>query len=548
MHILRYAATLTALGALSGLVACSDPLEVENEDNPDRGRVLARPSDVEGLAASLYQRITSATLGAIARTNTGMMTASLMNGSGLANNGLGPRGNMPRGQIDNSRGNPYPTENYQDFNIHSQVARTASDILARAKGEGFSLGSAANDDRMIAFTHFNYGVALGNLALVYDSAGIPRPADAATDVPELVGYPEVMAAALQELDSALLYAAKPGTAALPASWLNGNAMPMAEFQKLVHSYKARLRANVARTPAENEAVDWNAVVADAAAGITGDFEIAMDPVNGWDVAWLAGTLHFRDVNWHQMTPYIIGMADTSGAYADWLATPRDQRTPFLIRTPDERFPSGDTRAAQNAVGQGVLPAGVYFRNRDPGLDNPALGWQNSQYDHYRWRAFANANRIGRFPVFTRAENDMLAAEGYIRTGQVAQATPLIDRYRVPNGLPALTGRVSDTEQPVPGGNACVPQVPASATSTTLECGNVLEAMKWEKRIESAYTGYGVWFFDSRRWGDLPEGTAIQWPVPFQELDARLKPLYNLGGAGNPGAAAPSNYGFGTGNR
>lgn len=548
MHILRYAATVSALAVLSGALACSDPLEVKNEDNPDRGTVLRRPADVEGLAASLYQRITSATLGNIARTNTGMMTASLMNASGLANNGLGPRGAMPRGQIDNSRGNPYPTENFQDFNIHAQVARTASDILARAKGGGFTLGNAGADDRMIAFTHFNYGVALGNLALVYDSAGIPRPADAATDVPELVGYPQVMEAALQELDSALLYAAKPGTAALPANWLNGNAMSMDDFQRLVRSHKARFRAGVARTPAENAAVDWNLVVADATAGITSTFEIAMDPVNGWDVAWLAGTLHFRDVNWHQMTPYIIGMADVSGAYADWLATGRDERTPFLIRTPDRRFPSGTTRAQQNAVGQDVLPAGVYFRNRDPGLDNPAQGWQNSFYDHYRFRAFSNANRIGRFPLFTQVENDMLAAEGFLRTDRVPEAAALIDRSRVRNGLPALSGAVTSATQPVPGGNDCVPKVPSSPTSATLVCGNVLEAMKWEKRLETAFTAYGAWFFDSRRWGDLPEGTAVQWPVPFQELDARLRPLYNLGGAGNPGAAGPSSYGFGSGNR
>mgnify|MGYP003291237819 CR=1 FL=1 len=58
-----------------------------------------------------------------------------------------------------------------------------------------------------------------------------------------------------------------------------------------------------------------------------------------------------------------------------------------------------------------------------------------------------------------------------------------------------------------------------------------EAMKYEKRLETAYTTYGAWFFDSRGWGDLPVGTPLEWPVPFQELDARLLPLYNLGGVG-----------------
>jgi hypothetical protein len=73
-------------------------------------------------------------------------------------------------------------------------------------------------------------------------------------------------------------------------------------------------------------------------------------------------------------------------------------------------------------------------------------------------------------------------------------------------------------------------------------------MKWEKRMETAYTTYGAWFFDSRGWGDLPEGTALEWPVPFQELDARISQLYNLGGAGGQAAAGPSTYGFGSGSR
>jgi hypothetical protein len=37
-------------------------------------------------------------------------------------------------------------------------------------------------------------------------------------------------------------------------------------------------------------------------------------------------------------------------------------------------------------------------------------------------------------------------------------------------------------------------------------------------------------------------------VPFQELDARKKGIYDLGGIGGAAAAGPSSYGFGTGSR
>ncbi len=89
MRISRFIKFATLVLALT---ACSDDaLEVVNPNNPDRNRVLRNPADVEGLASSQYQQILSATLGSIARVQTGMLTAAFENSSTLANNGLGPR-------------------------------------------------------------------------------------------------------------------------------------------------------------------------------------------------------------------------------------------------------------------------------------------------------------------------------------------------------------------------------------------------------------------------------------------------------------------------
>jgi hypothetical protein len=552
MRFIRY---LTAATLLSATFGCKDVLNVENRNNPDRQRVLRNAADVEGLAASQFQQIISGTLGNIARVQTGMMTASFENASGLANNGLGPRSGIPRQPIDNNRGNAYQTENFNDFRILSAVGRNSADILARAKDPSFTLGAgrAGDENRLKAWTHFLYGVSLGYLSLVYDQAGIPRPTDTPTTVPELEAYQAVNAFALAQLDSALAYTALPGTTALPAGWLTGPGGPtvsVARFNQVIRSFRARMRAGVARNPAERGAVNWEQVIADATAGIQEDLLVRMDPAQSWDYQWLATTLHFRDANWHQMTYYIIGMADVSGGFENWLSQPRDQRTPFLIITPDLRFPQGATRAAQNADrgGQGAPTGRKYFRNRDPGGDQAAVGWANSQYDHYRFRAFADAGRIGDFPFFTKAENDMLGAEGHIRRGNIPAAAALIDRTRTTAGLPALAGAVTSGTQPVPGGAQCVPRIPVGPNFTSTACGNIFEAMKWEKRMETAYTTYGAWFFDSRGWGDLPIGTPVHWPVPNQELDARALPIYNLGGVGQTGGAGPSTYGYGTGDR
>ena len=136
---------------------------------------------------------------------------------------------------------------------------------------------------------------------------------------------------------------------------------------------------------------------------------------------------------------------------------------------------------------------------------------------------------------------MLAAEGYIRTGNINAAAAKIDLTRVGNGgLPKLSGVVTTATQAVPGGASCVPQVPTG--TGTVACGNLLEAMKYEKRIETMYSGFGRFWIDSRGWGDLVEGTALEFPVPYQEMQARQHPYYLLG-SGFGSAAAKGIYGF-----
>src|SRR5206468_5791481 len=115
-------------------------------------------------------------------------------------------------------------------------------------------------------------------------------------------------------------------------------------------------------------------------------------------------------------------------------------------------------ASQGGVG---LP---YVRNRQSGEDQPGQPLQISMYDFYRSRAFFAAGRIGNYPIMTRAEIRLLAAEGYIRTGNIAAAVARIDSSRTTNGgLPSLaTAGIADTVTAIPGGVSCVPRVPDAA--------------------------------------------------------------------------------------
>jgi hypothetical protein len=77
----------------------------------------------------------------------------------------------------------------------------------------------------------------------------------------------------------------------------------------------------------------------------------------------------------------------------------------------------------------------------------------------------------------------------------------------------------------------------------------MEAMKYEKRIETQYTSYGSWWISGRGWGDLIVGTALEFPVPYQEMQVRLEPFYLLGqGFGRPRPREPTGSNAETGVR
>ena len=544
--------------ALTAFSACKpdSTLTVDNVDQPDVARAFATPDGIEAILRSGFSQI----LGATHSTTTAILPAALVTSfesyGSVANFGMNLRASIPRPLIDNNRGNVTANENFRDFQQLSLRGRTignaikALDKLTAANG---SLGSPVQNLRARSFGFFALGLANGEMALMYDSVGVSLPSMETTDIPPLVAYGDAMVTALAQLDSALVLAnaARSATGTngfpLPTTWLR-TAQPTSldDYIRIVRSTKARLRAGVARNPAERTAVNWTEVLNDATNGIQANVQLELDNSQGWSSGWLNQMAVYQ--GWHNMPEYIIGMADTSSGYATWLSQTRAQRAPFLILTPDKRFPQGDTRTAQQAsspAANAVLPT-VYFRNRPAGEDAPGDSWANSNYDHVRYRHYRQQSQIGPWHWMTKTENDMLRAEALIRLNRASEAVPLINLTREANGLPPFvtaTGRAP--AQPGGGATSCVPRTP-TGPGNSLECGSLLEAMKWEKRMETLMSGYAQWFQDSRGWNDLADKSPTMWPVPYQEMDARRELFYNSQTTAQ-WLAAGNTYGFGVGN-
>ncbi|HVO36027.1 MAG TPA: hypothetical protein VMT21_10700 [Gemmatimonadales bacterium] len=531
---------------LVALAACSESkLVVVDLNQPDQGRALQSASDVENLLTGQFRVIWNNTQGTAVSLEMQLECLGMESSTGLGNAESGKYCGIPRVPVDNGINNPSAINKYNPYLYLYRAARSSAIAINQMNQKGFTFvpADAAEFARDVAFGYFEIGVALGDVALVYDSGTVVAPGDNLSGTaPPYVGAATLMTAALGYLDSALAYGAQNpnGTNGWPApgTWINGWDGSQATFLKLVHSWKARLRAGVARTPAERAAVDWTKVIADAQAGITSDFVVTMttSPPN-W--AYDPSEIN-QGTTWSQMWQWMVGMADTSGNYSTYLSNTVNNGV-FLVVTPDKRFPAGESRAAQNAASAGFSPNNgyPYIQNHVVSQDVTVSPEQTSQYNFWRFQQEVAASASnGPVPVMTVGEMNGLMAEGYLRAGNYAAAMTAINATRVPAGLPALAG-IADTTTRVPGGNACVPKVPDPATSyKSAKCGNIWEAMKWEKRLEEAYTHWGAWWIDGRGWGDLPNGSVLEYPTPYQELQTRQLPIYSL-----TRLAAKGNYGL-----
>lgn len=532
---------------------CSDALTSQNLNSPERDRVFALPTAIEQILGSSYQLCRNTEKGNDMTAQLAVMSGESY--SALNNFNMGPRDAIPRAPILNSPAAGQAL--YGNFGGWSRQARLTALSLAKLQSiidtaeDGAALASAARDTRAKAVGYMGIGCALGWLSLTYDSAGIvDHTIDDVEVVPPLSSYQDVNAAALAYLDLAITTVGTGSDASVgfPAEglWFSGNAMSRADFVRFVRSLKARFAADVARNKAERDALPWAQIAADADNGVTDDFEVTVGGSSGWNIGPQSSQFHVSAA-WAQLTMMYNGFADIGNSYSTWIATPVLLRGAlndgFVVETPDLRWPQGTTIAGQKAAaptGSGVPASYTSLPyNRVRGEWSPGDPWGESWYSSYRYKYIRNNSSTGPFPDILKAEMRLLAAEGYLRTGNMTLGLERLNESRTAYGLPALSGTSMD--DPVPGPN-CVPRVPVAPNYTTTACGSIFEALKYEWRMEMAYNRLGAWFFAHRGWGDLVVGTPLFYPVPFEELGARQSPFYAVGGGGY-GTAPAGTYGF-----
>jgi hypothetical protein len=507
---------LRAVGAVAVLFAvggCTD-LVVDNPNEPDRDRALSKPADVEALIAGQFRTFWLIQQGRAPGPALDGMAEVESNSS--ANWGFDDVSKMPPEPIINQVAYTWGYWMQDPFLLQNRGLAALRDGLQAIEARRLQIPQGP---RLQAYAKLMQGLFHGNIALMYDRGYIVDETTQDAALLELHSYADVMAASRRYLAEARAIASQ-NNFTIPDGWMGPGAKTRQTFVQLTHSYEARFMAQMARTPAERAQVDWNQVLEHTRQGITQDFGVELDGPGGvWNSSIKQRTSLQTDAHLA-----LIGPSDQSGAYRSWENTPPAQRLPFLIDTDDRRITDGTPRGP-----------GKYAVWRNFTTNQPERGaWHLSNYSRYGWYTRIGDTSFGFAPDITVKEMNLLAAEAHIRLGNPAAALPLINATRVTIGeLPPATLQGAT-------GPRCVPRAvgPLAKASNVPEggCGDLLQALIYEKRLENAFLSQGSIYYDARGFGTLRTGRAIHVPIPMEDLQLLGVPHYTFGGVGGPGAA------------
>jgi hypothetical protein len=496
---IRKGIALLAVGVI--LAGCQD-LDTDNLTNPDADRALSEPGDVESLIGSQFKVWMDNAYGTY--PSWALSVAADEGSSSWGNQGMQTIGSEPRVAFPNTTAWSYiNVVNTPWFGMYRAIS-SANDGL-RAIADGMEFGDDGEDTkRAEVFARFVQGLGHAWLALQFDQAFIfTEDVDLTAGNLELKPYNEVMTAAIKMLDDAAT-AAQSASFTLPNNWINEQDIDNQELVRIIKSFTARFLASVARTPEERAAVNWADVLARADAGITRDFGFQADNTN-WEDAYKE---RLQRSDWVRADYGTVGPSDISGNYQAWLATPVADRQPFDISTPDRRV-----------VGPTPNTNGTDFYYRVPQDFRADRGtYHFTRYGHRRYLSIRQT-QIGFVPLMSIAEMNLYKAEAHIRLGAPDAAAALINQTRTTRGeLPPVTTTGAT-------GDDCVPRTATGA------CGNLMESLMYEKRIEAFAVASGGAFFDARGWGILVPGTQLHFPIPARELETLGIATYTFGGSG-----------------
>ena len=447
-----------------------------------------------------------------------------------------------------------PTVEAAWYGYHT-VLSSSTDVL-----RGIAAGTCFDDDcktdstlttRNKAVGKMLQGMAIAGIAMLYDSG---FTVDETTDLTnprdlQFSNRTQMRDFALTKFNEAYTLAGV-GTWTTGQNWFglgSGKTYSNVQIQQLIRTMQAELVALWPRNSAENTAADWASVATYASQGVSSgtafDWSYYVD-INATECGDFCIKTWGNSIGTERVDTRVAALVTTN--HVDPWPSPGGNPCPTI--SPDKRVGDGSWGPTDNfdgyATKAATANAGTDYACSGVAIFPPARGsYHQSNLAHIRYNHLAGTGErlpagdpkcplaapcdgSGQDPLYTTQMNDLLWAEGLIRSGgNAATAAGLINNSRVTRGgLSALTG--------------------AEGTDS------LIKALQYEQEIE--FMGQGTDpFFNRRRSGynaaaaggrpqytdGLVVNTPRQMPVPAKELDVLLKEIYTFGGPSHPDMVA-----------
>lgn len=510
----RKAIGVASLAALVGLSGCLE-LDVANPNGLGLETVFVNASNTDAAligawkAYSELHRLTCPTLPmsvyANEQTNTSL---TYIDYSG-----------EPRVQINNLDNSNCVTRS--GYYVPFEAAASAREAFQGIKANGLKFGTinattpnGADTPSRLIWSKFIIAISELNHALQFDKAFISdtlTPKDARGDV--LSPASEVRNKAVELLRNVIADSRAATAFTLPNTFVNGRTTTRDQLIQVAMGYIIRSQVYFPRTPAERAAVNWGQVLAQLDSTVTFDFGHQADvTIAGTSSTYITNSFAQNTL---RISNRFLGPADTSGQYQAWAARTIADRTAFTITTPDRRI-----HGATNTT------AGTRFTRLTATMGSATNGpYLTSSYRSIRYlNTAADSGSRAFIPAMSREEMKFIRAEALARLGRGVEAAALINPTRIAANLAPITASGP------PNDRACVPKRDDGT------CGDLLDAIQYEKKIELFPYLAEISFYDARGWGKLVRGTPVHYPVTGRELITLGLEFYTFGGVGGPAGA------------
>ncbi len=508
--------------ALVAMGACKS-LDVQNPNEPDAKRALSDPAALEALAGgtlrtwhNTYQGMEAA---GVMTTQAQSFTSSWNNFNMNFYSSVDQDGTRNTRAWQNDPSLAGRTSVQWLWTGYYSMLSSATDVVRAIRVDNVVINTPADTRRAEAIALLMQGAALAGIAINYDKGYI---VDETSDLATLAysNRKQIRDAAVTKLVAAATVA-KANSFTTPAGWTNGRAYSSDQIARIAYTMAAATLAYWPRNAAENAAVNWAQVVTYASQGMSSgtpfDFVFVGDGCSAWCNELL---FWFDALDGGRVHTRVSNMLDPVTQKHPWPGSPGNLQ-------PN----SADARLGDGSYGDEGLAdyIGTTPRTENGGSDfawsavapfRPDRGsYHQSNLGHVRYDLSGNQDPtaiyggFGPAPTFTATQNDLLWAEGLIRTnGNLTTAANLINRSRVGRGKLA----------------------PAAGTESA---ASLLAKLNYENEIEMIGLG-SVPYYNRRRLDGLITGTPREMPVPALELGVLGQPLYSWGGSNPPSSPTP----------